>query len=92
VRAETASGHIEVGSLRQGQARLRTASGDVEVGVAAGTGVWLDLDTASGKSVTDLTMRGDTPPGDGAATLELRVRTASGDILVRRAMAEPRVA
>jgi hypothetical protein len=92
MRAVTASGDIEVGSLREGQAKLRTASGDVEVGVAAGTGVWLDLDTASGKSVTDLAMQGQTAPTTGAAALELRVRTASGDILVRRAPAERRAA
>jgi DUF4097 and DUF4098 domain-containing protein YvlB len=92
VRAVTASGDIEVGSLREGQAKLRTASGDVEVGVAAGTGVWMDLDTASGKSVVDLAMQDRTPPPAGAAALELRVRTASGDILVRRAVAERRAA
>ncbi|MGX6603771.1 DUF4097 family beta strand repeat-containing protein [Micromonosporaceae bacterium Da 78-11] len=85
LRAETASGDIRIGSLREGQARLRTASGDVEVGVAVGTGVWLDLDTASGKSVTDLAVQDGGPTG---AVLQVRVRTASGDILVRRAAAD----
>jgi len=55
------------------------------VGVAPGTGVWLDLDTASGKSTSDLTNHGDVPPADKPATLELRIRTASGDIHVHRA-------
>jgi hypothetical protein len=83
VRAYTASGDIEVGELRQGRAQLKSSSGDVEVGVAAGTGVWMDLDTSSGKSVSDLTASGPTPPPTGA-NLELRVKTASGDIHVRR--------
>jgi DUF4097 and DUF4098 domain-containing protein YvlB len=85
LQAKTASGSIKVGRLRQGQAHIGTASGSVEVGVAAGTGVWLDLSTASGRSVSDLTAQGETPPAGNPASLELRVRTASGNIRVRRA-------
>ncbi|MEV6851237.1 DUF4097 family beta strand repeat-containing protein [Actinoplanes sp. NPDC051411] len=85
LKAKTASGDIEVGLLRQGRAQISTASGDVGVGVATGTGVWLDLDTASGKSTSDLTNHGDVPPTDKPTNLELRVRTASGDIHVHRA-------
>ncbi|MEV6492411.1 DUF4097 family beta strand repeat-containing protein [Actinoplanes sp. NPDC051633] len=83
-RVETASGDIEVGSLRQGEARLSSASGDVTVGVLAGTGVWLDVNTASGKTRNELTMTGDAPAADTGAKLELRIRTASGDIQIRR--------
>ncbi|WP_436530132.1 DUF4097 family beta strand repeat-containing protein [Actinoplanes sp. HUAS TT8] len=83
LEAGSASGDLAVGSLSQGKARFRTASGHVTVGVAAGTGVWLDLNTASGRSVTDLTSHGDSAPV--TATLEVRVRTASGDIRVHRA-------
>jgi hypothetical protein len=83
VRADSASGSIEVGELREGRADLRTASGSVEVGVAAGTGVWMDLNTLSGRSVSDLTAQGDTPATQ--AGLELRVRSVSGDIHVHRA-------
>ena len=92
LKAKTASGDIEVGLLRQGQAKIGTASGDVRVGVAAGTGVWLDLDTASGKSTSDLTNHGDVPPTDKPTNLELRVRTASGDIHVHRAHGDLKVA
>jgi DUF4097 and DUF4098 domain-containing protein YvlB len=83
--AGSASGDIEVGQLRQGQAQAKTASGDVKVGIAAGSQVWMDLNTASGKTVTDLTSQGDTPPTDRPVTLELQIRTASGDIRVHRA-------
>jgi DUF4097 and DUF4098 domain-containing protein YvlB len=85
LKAKSASGDIEVGLLREGVAKISTASGDVRVGIATGTGVWLDLDTASGKSTSDLTSHGDVPPSDKPTNLELRVRTASGDIHVHRA-------
>jgi DUF4097 and DUF4098 domain-containing protein YvlB len=92
LKAKSASGDIEVGLLSQGRAQISTASGDVRVGIANGTGVWLDLDTASGRSTSDLTSHGDVPPTDKPTSLELRVRTASGDIHVHRAFGEMKVA
>jgi DUF4097 and DUF4098 domain-containing protein YvlB len=92
LQADTASGDIEVGVLSRGKTRMTTASGDVSVGVAAGTGVWLDLNTASGSTSSDLAMGGAAPGGTQEATLELRVRTASGDIDVHRAMGDLRAA
>jgi DUF4097 and DUF4098 domain-containing protein YvlB len=91
LRARTASGDIEVGRISHGEAVLQSASGDVTVGVAPGTGVWLDLNTVSGSTTSDLTMGGDggvTAETGRLATLELRVRTVSGDIQVHRAMGE----
>jgi DUF4097 and DUF4098 domain-containing protein YvlB len=83
VRAGSASGDVEIGLVSRGEAQVKTASGDVAVGVAAGTGVWLDLNTASGTTSSDLTMEGSAP-AEGRAALELRVRTASGDIHISR--------
>jgi DUF4097 and DUF4098 domain-containing protein YvlB len=88
VQAGTASGDIEVGVLSRGKTRLATASGDISVGVAAGTGVWLDLITASGSTSSDLAMGGTGPAGTREASLELRARTVSGDIDVHRAMGD----
>ncbi|WIM93802.1 DUF4097 family beta strand repeat-containing protein [Actinoplanes oblitus] len=85
LNAGTASGRVAVGSLCQGKSRVRTASGDVTVGVAPGTGVWLDLNTVGGRSITDLAAHGDSAPPAGAPMLDLRVRTASGDIRIHRA-------
>jgi hypothetical protein len=84
LRAFTASGDIQVGHLQQGKAELKTASGDVQVGVAQGTAVWMDLTTSSGKAISDLRAGGEEAP-ESPATLELRARTASGDIHVYRA-------
>ena len=92
LRAGSASGDIEIGQLRQGQALAKTASGDVRIGIAAGSRVWMDLNTASGRTVTDLTAQGDVPSTDDPVSLELQVRTASGDIRVYRAAGAKAVA
>jgi hypothetical protein len=86
LKAGTASGDVKVGVVRRGKTELKSASGDVEVGVAAGTGVWLDVNTASGSTRNDLSMGAENTPADGqqAATLHLQVRTASGDVHIRR--------
>lgn len=78
----TASGDIEVRTARCGPLQLNSASGDVRVGVPAGTLAWLDVASMSGdvSSTLDPT---DGPDGD-SPTLEVRVRTMSGDVGVRR--------
>ncbi|WP_117211811.1 DUF4097 family beta strand repeat-containing protein [Allorhizocola rhizosphaerae] len=86
VRAKTASGDVKVGVAREGEVKVHTASGDVTVGIAAGTGVWLDVSTASGKTTSDLSMTGPEQPQTGAK-LTVKVRTASGDISLRRVTA-----
>ena len=83
VRVSTASGDIKIGSLARGEARLNAASGDISVGVAEGTAVWLDLNSASGDSRSELPVT-DAAPAGTAPQLTLHVRTASGDITVRR--------
>lgn len=88
IQSKTASGDIQVGRVRQGQATFNSASGDVTVGVAPGTGVWLDLNTASGSTTSDLTMQDSVPQTAQQATLELRVRTASGDVHIHRALGD----
>lgn len=83
LKSRTASGDIEVGVVRRGRTELKSASGDVEVGVAAGTAVWLDVSTASGDTRNELSMPAQ-PTGQESPQLELRIRTASGDIKIRR--------
>jgi DUF4097 and DUF4098 domain-containing protein YvlB len=83
LRVKTASGDLRVDSVRQGAVALSTSSGDVRVGVVAGTSVWLDLATAAGSTRSDLQQVG-APPASGKPDLTLQVRTASGDIELRR--------
>jgi hypothetical protein len=88
IQGKTASGDVEIGRLIRGKAAVASASGDVTVGVAPGTGVWLDVNTASGSTSSDLTMDESAPEPGRTATLELRVRTASGDIHIHRAFGD----
>jgi hypothetical protein len=81
-RAKTASGDIKVAVASRGEVRAHSASGDVTVGVAAGTAVWLDLNTASGKTRSELSMSDGAPPN--GTNLQIKIRTASGDITLNR--------
>jgi DUF4097 and DUF4098 domain-containing protein YvlB len=82
VSLNTASGDVSVSTSRRGAVQAKTVSGDVTLRVPAGTGVWLDLNTMSGATRSDLDVSDGTPPG--GHTLTLRVRTMSGDIEVWR--------
>jgi hypothetical protein len=84
VSAGTASGDIEVGAMRSGEARLSTASGDLVVGVTEGTAVWMDLNTLSGRSSSELPV-GDAPASTDGPQLRVYGKAASGDITIRRA-------
>jgi DUF4097 and DUF4098 domain-containing protein YvlB len=86
VRAVSASGDVRVGELSRGAVRVKSASGNIDLGVAAGTGVWLDLSTTSGAVHSDLAMA-PAPPTAGGAALSVIVRTTSGDITLSRTSA-----
>ncbi len=83
VNAKTSDGDISVGEVTQGSVVLGSDDGDIEVGIAAGTAAWLDLDTESGHVRSDL--ESTTSPGEAERTVQVRGRTSSGDITVRRA-------
>jgi hypothetical protein len=82
LRSNTASGDVRVGAARRGTVRVNSASGDVSVGVVSGVGVWMDLNTLSGRTSSDLDMSGDSPPASHDLTVQ--VRTMSGDINIHR--------
>ncbi len=84
LRATTASGDVRVGSAQRGTVSVKSASGDVSVGVVAGTGVWLDLVTMSGATRSDLALGREPGATGGAPALNLQVRTVSGDIEIHR--------
>lgn len=83
VRAHTASGDVRVDSADTGSLAVETVSGDVRIGVRAGSAVWLDLTSRSGKTFSELPIE-DAPPTADCA-LNVNVRTVSGDISVVRA-------
>lgn len=87
-RVSTASGDIKLRDLSSGSTKVHAASGDVLIGVAEGTAVWLDLNSASGDTRSELAISDNTPAGT-ELNLRLQVRTASGDITVRRSAGRP---
>ncbi|MBA2331284.1 MAG: DUF4097 family beta strand repeat protein [Actinobacteria bacterium] len=82
--ANTVSGDQEARSIRDGQIKLQSVSGDIQVGVAPGTRVFIDAGSTSGDvySALDVT---DAPPSSGAGReAKLRLKSVSGDISIGR--------
>lgn len=79
---KTASGSVQIGEIGRGEVDVRNASGDVSIGVLAGTGVWMDLNTLSGRTTSDLTV--SAAPPEGEPDLTVRVSTMSGNISLHR--------
>lgn len=82
VTASTANGNVRIGEVTRGVVSLKTAYGELEVGVPEGVAAYLDLHTAFGAMHNRLTTT-DTPASDDR-TVEVRARSSYGDIIVRR--------
>lgn len=78
IQANSVSGDVSIGTVKSGFCKVNSVSGSVSIGVASGTGVWMDLNTVSGTTSSDLPV-GDMP-GGAKASLELRVSAVSGNI------------
>lgn len=83
--ANSVSGDQEVRSIRAGQITLQSVSGDIEVGVAPGTRVFIDASATSGdvSSELDVTQAPGERTTDGGEA-KLRLKSVSGDISVVR--------
>jgi DUF4097 and DUF4098 domain-containing protein YvlB len=84
VSVNTASGDQEIGSVTQGRVNLKSASGDLKIGIREGSSLWVDARSRSGEVRSELPVS-DLPPEDNAPAIELRANTMSGDITVSRA-------
>lgn len=76
----TGSGTTIIDRAPRGSIRARSGSGDIRVGVPAGTPVWTDISSSTGRVASDLTPVGK--PGDGQDHVELRLRSGSGDVVL----------
>jgi DUF4097 and DUF4098 domain-containing protein YvlB len=83
VTATTANGSVRIGSVTRGAVSVKTAFGGVEIGIADGTAAHLDLHTGFGHLRNRLADTGG--PATGEQSVEIRARTAYGDILISRA-------
>jgi DUF4097 and DUF4098 domain-containing protein YvlB len=86
VNANTVSGDQEHRAVMTGNVSAHSVSGDVTIGVRRGSRVWLDCNTVSGDTSSELELSSDAPNGDGPL-VEVRAKTVSGDITIRRAPA-----
>ena len=78
VSLSTASGDLVIGHAPRGRITAKNVSGDVRVGIPAGTPVWTDVNTVSGSVASNLESAGK--PADGQDYVELRASTVSGDV------------
>jgi Putative adhesin len=91
VTTRTAAGDVQIGAVVSGEVELHSVSGDVEVAVVPGIGVYLELSSLSGTVRSDLDeVESAEATGPAGPTVEIRVRTMSGDIHVTRANAAHR--
>jgi DUF4097 and DUF4098 domain-containing protein YvlB len=84
VNANSASGDQTIGSVSEGKVDLKSASGDLKIGIREGSTLWVDARSRSGEVRSELPVS-DLPPEGDAPHVELRANTMSGDITVVRA-------
>jgi DUF4097 and DUF4098 domain-containing protein YvlB len=86
VSANTVSGDQDHRAVMRGVVAAHTVSGDVTIAVRRGSKAFLDCQTVSGDTSSELELTGDAPAGDGPL-VEIRAKTVSGDIRITRAAA-----
>lgn len=84
INARSVSGDVRVADATSGHAEISAVSGDVEIGIHAGSLTAINLTTVSGSTDTDFVVSGAAPDGD-SPVLEVTVKTTSGAIRLRRA-------
>jgi hypothetical protein len=83
VGAKTANGDVRIGEVSSGAVVAETAYGKVDLGIRDGVPTWLDLISGYGTVHSDLDAAGRPGPAEDA--LQVRARSAFGDIMIRRA-------
>ncbi len=91
VHANTVSGDQRLEAVVEGVVESHTVSGDVWIGVRRGSRVYVDANTISGSTSSELELS-DAPADasseeDEGPILEVRAKTVSGDISIARAPA-----
>lgn len=89
ISTNTVSGDQRFEAVQRGRVELKAISGDVMVGVRSGCRVYVDANTVSGSTSSELELS-DAPgpaPAEDAPLVELFVKTVSGDVRIERAPA-----
>lgn len=83
VDGKSASGDLYLGAAMGELVAWNTASGDLRIGVPAGTAALLDVSSLSGDVFSELS--GADGPAEEDRRIEIRARSASGDVHISRA-------
>ncbi|HVG67832.1 MAG TPA: DUF4097 family beta strand repeat-containing protein [Gaiellales bacterium] len=84
VRVDSVSGDAALRAVSRGETSVKSVSGDIKVGVVAGTKVWLDVNSMSGDTRSDLDPS-DAPETKDGESLRLKATSTSGDVRISRA-------
>lgn len=82
VNATTSTGSLRIGEAREGVLDLKSAMGEIEIGVAEGTAALVDARTSVGTITSHLANSGE--PAPGTPTVKVRARASVGDIVIHR--------
>ena len=83
VTAKTGNGAIRIGRLTRGRAELSNRSGNIEVGISAGTAASADATSKRGSVRNSVPSQED--PDRSGAEVTVHARTRYGDIIIQRA-------
>ncbi len=84
VRVDSVSGDAAVRAVSRGETSVKSVSGDIKVGVVAGTKVWLDVNSMSGDTTSDLDPS-EAPATKNGESLRVKASSTSGDVRITRA-------
>lgn len=89
VHVNTVSGDQRIDAVVEGNVEAHAVSGDIQIGIRRGSAVYVDANTISGSTSSELDL-GDAPDAnesadDDAPLVEVRAKTVSGDISILRA-------
>jgi putative adhesin len=84
VSLNTASGDMVIGSIAEGSVDVKSASGDVRVGVKQGSRLHVDARSLSGDTTSEVEL-GGVEVATGGPLVEVKGTTMSGDIRIVRA-------
>lgn len=84
VNLQTASGDIAINAIAEGSTDVKSASGDVRIGVKQGSRLHVDVRSLSGETTSEVEL-GDVETGGDGPLVEVKAATMSGDIRIVRA-------
>ena len=82
--AVSAMGDIRIAEVSDGSVTARAGAGAIDIGVLEGVAAWLEVSARYGSVRNGLAAAAGPEASD--STVEVRARTAGGDITIRRAM------